>query len=222
MLMCFQLSTWTQFDSWTLQHSFLSMDILDWDSYFVFNPRDPRLKIYVEVDNGIVLILNFEMCCSRLAASQIQWWVPTVLFFFWNFFLRSGLLEYWKWSYVQGHFFGSLLLGTQLNSPCIGFICPSVIIDPTNLGMTIVVAQAWCWSSFNLSPTQNACLLTDGNKASVCVLLYVSNDKKTWLVQTKVWEDFHCFQLKVQMRALGLMHGKDNNVLRQIQELSAL
>ena len=50
----------------------------------------------------------------------------------------------------------------------VGFMCPFVVIDPTNLGATIVVAQSWCLTTFNLSPTQNTCLFTNGNKASVC------------------------------------------------------
>ena len=50
----------------------------------------------------------------------------------------------------------------------VGFICPFVVIDPTDLGATIVVAQALCLTIFNLSLTQNTCLFTDGNKASVC------------------------------------------------------
>ena len=29
------------------------MDFVDWDSYFVFNPKDSRLKIYVEVYNCV-------------------------------------------------------------------------------------------------------------------------------------------------------------------------
>ena len=45
--------------------------------------------------------------------------VPTVLFFFRDFFWRSGLLEYWIRSYVRGHWFGcSLQSGTPLNPPC--------------------------------------------------------------------------------------------------------
>ena len=32
------------------------MDFMHWDSYFVFIPKDPRSKIYVEVYDGIVLI----------------------------------------------------------------------------------------------------------------------------------------------------------------------
>ena len=117
--MCFQLSNMTQFDSWTFQQSFWSMDFMDWDSHFVFNPKDSRSKIYVEVYDGIVSILNLETRCSSSAASQIQWWVPTVLFFFWDFFWRSGLLEYWIQSYVRGHCFGcSLRHGMPFNSPC--------------------------------------------------------------------------------------------------------
>ena len=48
------------------------MDLTDWDSYFVLNPKDPRLKIHFEVYDGIVSILNFETLCSSLAASQIK------------------------------------------------------------------------------------------------------------------------------------------------------
>ena len=51
-----------------------------------------------------------------------------------------------------------------------GFICPFVVDDPTDLGATIVVAQALCLSIFNLSPTQKTCLFTNGNKANLSVL----------------------------------------------------
>ena len=39
--------------------------------------------------------------------------------------------------------------------------------------------------------------------------LHVSNVKKPCLIQTQVWEDFHWFQLTVQIRAWGLMHFKE-------------
>ena len=44
--------------------------------FFVFNSKDPRLQIHVEVYDAIVPILNFETHCSSSAASksQIQWW----------------------------------------------------------------------------------------------------------------------------------------------------
>ena len=58
------------------------MDFTDWDSYFVLYPKDSRSIIYVEVFDGVVSILNLESHCSSSAASQIQWWVPTMLFFF--------------------------------------------------------------------------------------------------------------------------------------------
>ena len=51
------------------------MDFMDWDSYFVFNP----------FSDGIVSILKIEMRYSSLAAAHVEWWVPTVLFFFHNF-----------------------------------------------------------------------------------------------------------------------------------------
>ena len=62
------------------------MDFMDWDSYFVFNPKNLRLKFCVGVYDGIVSNLNFETRCSKSAASLIQWWVQAVLFFFLDFF----------------------------------------------------------------------------------------------------------------------------------------
>ena len=84
------------------------MDSMDPDNYFVFNAKFPRSKIYVEVHDDILSILNFETRFSSSAALQIQWWVPTV-----------GLLEYRIRWYVRRHGFGSSLRpGTPLNSPC--------------------------------------------------------------------------------------------------------
>ena len=62
------------------------MDFMDWDNYFVFNPKNLRLKFMLGVYDGIVLNLNLETRCSKSAASLIQWWVQTVLFFFLDFF----------------------------------------------------------------------------------------------------------------------------------------
>ena len=71
------------------KYSKLEHVLLDWDSYFVFNASPvPRLKIYVEVYDGIVLILTFETCYSSLEASPSQWWVPMEFFFFWDFLWR--------------------------------------------------------------------------------------------------------------------------------------
>ena len=69
-----------------------AMDFMDWDSHFVFNPIDLRLKIDVEVYDGIMSILNLKTRCSNSAASLFQWWVPTVLFFFWDMIVCSGTL----------------------------------------------------------------------------------------------------------------------------------
>ena len=50
----------------------------------------------------------------------------------------------------------------------VGVICPFVVLDPTNLGATKeLLFQSLCLSIFNLSPTQNTCLFTDGNKANL-------------------------------------------------------
>ena len=45
---------------------------MDWDSYFVFSPKDSRSKVYVEVYDGIVSILNLETRCSSSAASRFN------------------------------------------------------------------------------------------------------------------------------------------------------
>ena len=54
----------------------------------------------------------------------------------------------------------------------VGFICPFVVIDPTDLDTPIVVSQALCVTIFNLSLTQNTCLFTDGNNV-LFVCLFV-------------------------------------------------
>ena len=41
----------------------------------------------------------------------------------------------------------------------VGFIRPFVVIDPTDLGATIVVGQTLCLTIFNLSPTQKPAFL---------------------------------------------------------------
>ena len=78
----FNFTNSTQFDNELVNGVFLSMDLVTWDSYFVLNSKDSRLKNYVEVYDGIVSSLNFETHCQTSAASPIQWWVPRVLLFF--------------------------------------------------------------------------------------------------------------------------------------------
>ena len=70
-----------------------------------------------------------------------------------------------------------------------------------------------CWPSFPISLVLN----------SKCLLLHVNNDEKTWIVETQVQQDFHWFQLTstLQIRAWGLMHGEEKDILKQIQELSS-
>ena len=78
---------------------------------------------------------------------------------FWCFHkINSVVPKHWQTAYKK-------LCGISY----IGFICPFVVNDPTDLGATIVVAQALCLSIFNLSPTQKTCLFTYGNKANVSV-----------------------------------------------------
>ena len=54
--------------------------------------------------------------------------------------------------------------------PGLPFICPVMVIDPTYLGATVVVARALCLTSYNLSLTQKTCLFTDGHQARVCAV----------------------------------------------------
>ena len=145
---------------------------MDWDTYFVFNPKDSRLKNCVEVYDGTVSILNSETRCSSLAASQIQWWVPTVLFSFGILLkIRSVrildtiiCLGTLLWLFSQARDAVQIILR-------VGFICPFVVINPTNLGVTIVVAQVLCLTIFYLSSTQKTCFFTNDSKVSVCIAM---------------------------------------------------
>ena len=50
----------------------------------------------------------------------------------------------------------------------VDFICPFVVIGPTDLGATTeLLFQTLCFSTFNQAPTRNTCLFTDGNQASL-------------------------------------------------------
>ena len=158
VLSTFEFNTvwFVSFSTW----SFWSMDFMDWDSYFVFNPKNLRLKF----------------CVGSL------WWY-CVEFDFWNSLLEVGcfadsmvgpdgavLLPWFllkvRYARILDTFVCSGAL-IWLFSPAwdavkltlkVGFICPFVVEDPTDLGATIVVAQALCLSIFNLSPTQKTCL----------------------------------------------------------------
>ena len=118
---------------------------MHWDSYFVFIPKDPRSKIYVEVYDGIVLIWIWKRVAQAL---QIQWWVRTVMFFFWDFLGRSGLLENWIQPYIRRHCCScSLRPGTLLNSPCKLASSPLVVIDPKDIGWQQWLPRPDAWPS---------------------------------------------------------------------------
>ena len=61
----------------------------------------------------------------------------------------------------------------------VGLICPFVVFDHYQifLGATIVIVQALCLTIFNLSLTQNTCLLSLVIKL-VCVLIYTEFDSE--------------------------------------------
>ena len=132
---------------------------------------DPRLN---------VLILNFETRCSRLAALQILWLVQSpdsvvllqvpVHGLSLRFLLKISLRSVRMLDTI-------VCLGTFLSSSAVRsglgrrWTHPAILLhlsfcghwpsqlDATNLGATIVVAQGWCSTIFNLSPTQITCLL---------------------------------------------------------------
>ena len=54
--------------------------------------------------------------------------------------------------YVLGHCFGYSLWDTVKLTLQVGCIFPFVFIDPTNIGATIMVAQALCLTTFSQTP----------------------------------------------------------------------
>ena len=82
---------------------------------------------------------------NALPASRIRWRVPTVLFFFGDFFWIQLCLDT---GYDRA--FGALLWrfspawdAVELTLE-VGLVCPFVVIDNTDIGSTIVVAEALC------------------------------------------------------------------------------
>ena len=164
--MCFHFSNLMQVDPWTFNivfyrwtiwigttapsttAHFLPVGVLGRIGRTAVTGVTARSKIHVDVFYMMVFCRIWiwkrvaRVNESSSAASQILWCVPwgrgpTVLFFSWDFFWRWGRLEYWIRSYDRrGHRY------------C--FICPFVVIDPTYLGATIVVAQAYLLTSIGL------------------------------------------------------------------------
>ena len=141
------------------------------------------------VYGGVWSILYFETRCTSSATSQIQiiiqWWVHTVLFVFHDFFWRSyccntaydRMFEALLWLFPPAWNAVKFTLIFR-------FICPLVVIDPTDLGATIVVAHALYLTIFNLFPPQNTCLFTDDDKSDklvcVCVCVCMHVLRKAW------------------------------------------
>ena len=96
-------------DSWMFIRYFWLNNSVDWNNYFVFDPKNSKNKnlcwvlwcscIDFELGN---LLLKFCIFASSTTASGM-------LLFFSHFFWRSGLSEYWILSYVLGHCFGFFL-----------------------------------------------------------------------------------------------------------------
>ena len=161
------------FSTW----NFWSMDFMDWDSCFVFNPKNLRLKFCVGSLWWYCVEFEFwnsllEVCCFADSmvgpdgAVLLPWFLLKVRYArILDTFVCSGALI---WLFSPAWDAVKLTLK-------VGFICPFVVDDPTDLGATIVVAQALCLSIFNLSPTQKTCLFTNGNKANVSGYWMIKN-----------------------------------------------
>ena len=83
---------------------------MNWDNYFVFNPKNLKIKNLCWCLRCFGLYLDFgnalhEFCC--FAGSMMG---SDRLLFFCDFFWRPGLLEYWIRLNVLGHCFGCSLL----------------------------------------------------------------------------------------------------------------
>ena len=155
MLMGFQYSNLMQFDSLTFQQNILIDGFHKLGTVFLsLVSENPRSRFMLE---WCFYCVDFEFWNALLDLSffACSMMVRTILLFFFGFFWRSGLpvLEYWMWLYVWGHWFGcSLLPGMLLSSSCqdVGFICPFMVIDPTNLEATTTVAWNLWINSFSL------------------------------------------------------------------------
>ena len=91
-------SSWHCFCSQNLRQIWLS------SYYFVFNPKNSKIKIYVEVHDVLVLVFNFEMCCLNSADLLVQWFfrvnhVAVLQQFFLRIRLVRILESNWIWSY---------------------------------------------------------------------------------------------------------------------------
>ena len=120
-------------DSWIFKRGFWLMNSVAWSKDFVSNPENSK-KLYVVVYDVFVSILNLETCCSNLAALLVQPWVQTCC--------SSSILS----EEIVGILDTTICLGallwlfsllwvchetTKLTLK-VGFICPFVVIDPTN------------------------------------------------------------------------------------------
>ena len=167
--MWFQQSKWMQ-----LVHD-MSTEIIHWWTLwrvtiiFSLILRIERSKSYVGVYDVLVSLLNLETRSSNSAASLAD-----------DGFRQAALLPPFLLKIRPVRILdtivcsGSLLWLFSPDWPGdafeltlkVGFICPFVVIDPTDLGATQKLSQAICLSIFNLSPTRNTCLFTNGSNTS--------------------------------------------------------
>ena len=174
VLMCFQFSNLMQFDLWTFQQRFLIDGLMDWDSCFVLILSFQDWKFILKFMMAlcwfwILKHVAWVLLLSKFNDGPQQWCAVLRL----RFLLKIRSIRILDTMVCSGTLLWLFSPAWDTVQPKlqVGFICPLVVIDPTNLGATIVVAQAWCLTIFNLSQKQNICLFTYGNKAIVCVCL---------------------------------------------------
>ena len=167
--------------------------------------QDWKIMLKFTVYDGIVSILNFETHCSSSAASQIEWWS-------WQC-CSSSEISFEDQVLDTGVCSGTFL---WLFSPTwntvkltlkVGFICPFVVIDPTNLGATIVLAQAWCLTIFNLSPSIPRRRITNFLQM-VIKLVYVTSNILSLLLSTQSENNASIFKKLIKIETPLLIFSK--------------
>ena len=133
---------------------------MDRDSYSVFNPKDPRLKMYVKLFDGIVLSLNLGTCCSSLTYTDSMVGAYSAVLRL-RFLLMLWSVRILDTKYVLEYCFGcSLPPGMQLNSPC--KLASSVLL--WSLTLPIQARHLWlprpyAWPSSTYPQCRNSAFL---------------------------------------------------------------
>ena len=132
--MCFEQFNAVWFFDFSIWN-FWSMDFMDWDSYFVFNPKNLRLNFCVGSLWWYCVEFEFETRCWKSASRRCC--SSSLIFSEGQVCYDTGyVLVFWALIWLFSPAWDAVKLTLKA-----GFICPFVINDPTNLGKTIVIAM---------------------------------------------------------------------------------